>query len=113
MSDYRVPTTQQHIAKEGTGIVTYVTAAQTLKPYENVVEFTQLAASFAVTLPNVAEAAGRFFSLHVVDANSEAVTLQDQDESVDWSNLTIDADADGVLLYSDGRKWWIVTNDIA
>ena len=109
----RVARTDQDLAKEGLGITTYVTAADTLEPYENVVEITTVAASFALTLPNVALAAGKHFSIHLVSANSKAVTLQDQNESVDWTDKTLDADADGILLYSDGRKWWVVTNDIA
>lgn len=113
MSEFRPMRQAQEIAKGGGGLVTYVTAAQTLEPYENVVEITTVATSFALTLPNVALAAGKFFSIHLVDANSKAVTLQDQNESVDWADKTLDADADGICLYSDGRKWWVVTNDIA
>lgn len=109
----RVPQTEQHIAKEGASLVTYITAAATLELWQNVVEFTAPSASFAVTLPNVALAAGKFFSFHLVTAGGKAITLQDQNESVDWTDKTIDANADGILLFSDGRKWWVVTNDIA
>jgi len=99
-------------AGEGS-VSTYVTAATTLKPYQQAVIITTVAASFALTLPNVSEARGCFISVHLIDANANAVTLQDQDESLDWADKTLDADADGILLYSDGQKWWVVTNDIA
>ena len=87
--------------------------ATVLKTYETVVRATQLTASIAVTLPPVAKMAGKFVSCQVVDANSEALTLQDADDSQDWTDLTLDADNDGALLFSDGIKWWVVTNDIA
>jgi len=94
-------------------VSTYVTAATTLKPYQQAVIITTVAASFALTMPNVSEARGCFVSVHLVDANSNAVTLQDQDESLDWTDKTLNADADGILHYSDGQKWWVIDNDIA
>ena len=69
--------------------------------------------TFTVTLPPVGEAKGKFYSIILVDAGG-AVTVQDQDDSYGWANITaIDADEDGVLLFSDGMKWWLVVNDIA
>lgn len=90
-----------------------VTAATTLKTYETVVRASQLAASFAVTLAPVSKMRGKFVSVQVVNANSQAMTLQDANDSQDWTDLTLDANNDGVLLFSDGLKWWVVTNDIA
>jgi hypothetical protein len=85
----------------------------TLATYERVVRATQLTASISVTLPPVSAMEGKFVSCQVVNANSKVLTLQDADDSQDWTDLTLDADNDGVLLYSDGIKWWVVTNDIA
>ena len=93
-----------------------VTGATTLTPRSQRVEITTTAdqADFAVTLPNVAEAAGCLISVALVTlGDDETVTLQDQDESYDWNDLTLDAEDDGVLLFSDGHKWWIICNDIA
>ena len=64
-------------------------------------------------MSNVSQAEGKIFTIHLIDANSNAVTLQDQDESVDWSDRTLDADADGIALLASGGKWWVLTNDIA
>lgn len=70
--------------------------------------------NYSITLPPVAEAVGIKISIHAtLIANSKAVTVQDQDDSQDWSDLTIDVTADGVLLFSDGMKWWHLANDIA
>lgn len=87
--------------------------AVTLKPYEQVVRAAQLTASFAVTLAPVSTMRGKFVSVHVVNANSQALTLQDANDSQDWTDRTLDANNDGILLYSDGIKWWVVCNDIA
>jgi len=92
-----------------------VTGATTLTPRSQRVEITTTAdqADFAVTLPNVAEAAGCLISVALVTlGDDETVTLQDQDESYDWNDLSLATENDGVLLFSDGHKWWIICNDI-
>lgn len=93
-----------------------VVAAVTLNLYNRFVRCTANTATdnYSITLPPVAEAVGIIISIHATSiANSKAVTVQDQDDSQDWSDLTIDVTADGVLLFSDGLKWWQLTNDIA
>ena len=71
--------------------------------------------SYSITLPNVTEAAGKIFSFYcTLAANSKAVTLQDNDESIDWDgDYTIDTTADAILLYSDGMRWCVLENKIA
>jgi hypothetical protein len=93
-----------------------ISEATTLTPRSQRVEVVTVAdaADFAITLPNVSEAAGCLISIALVTlGDDEVVTVQDQDESYDWSDLTLDALNDGVLLYSDGHKWWVICNDIA
>ena len=69
--------------------------------------------TFTVTLPPVAEAAGKIYTITLIDA-AGAVTIQDQDDSNDWTSITdLDADNDGVVLFSDGLKWWVLLDDVA
>ena len=89
--------------------------SDTMEVFEQVVlvDTDTVDGTFTVTLPPVAEAAGKFYSITVIDA-AGAVTVQDQDDAIDWSNITtLDADLDGVLLFSDGLKWWTVTSDLS
>ncbi len=66
-------------------------------------------ADYAITLPPVAEAAGLTFSFTVVeDISSYPVTIQDQDESFDWTDIVLTANNEHVLLYSDGRTWQVI-----
>jgi len=93
-----------------------VTEAVTLTPRDQVVHVITEAnqADFSVTLAPVAECAGLFVSVALVTlGDNEVVTLQDQDDSYDWADLTLDALNDGVLLHCDGIKWWVICNDIA
>ncbi len=92
-----------------------LTSATTLTLNQRVVRATVNTTydSYTVTLPSVTEAAGLVFTIQVTVANSKALTLVDQDDSEDWSDLTFDTDADAAVLYSDGRKWWVILNDIA
>lgn len=92
-----------------------VTAARTLTVHERVVRCTANSGSgsYAITLPPVNEAQGLTFTIQATIADSEAVTVQDQDESEDWTDLTLDTDEDAAVLYSDGRKWWPIHTEIA
>lgn len=71
-------------------------------------------ADYAITLPPVAEAVECLISISLVTlGDDEVVTVQDQDDSYDWADLTLDTLNDGVLLYCDGIKFWVICNDIA
>lgn len=77
-----------------------------LKTYEQTVLCYATAGNLTITLPNVLEAAGRTFSIYCKDLTSPStVTVQDNDESVGWSDMSLTADLDHVLLYSDGLQW--------
>lgn len=67
---------------------------------------------FSITLPAVGDAAGRIYTIHF-STDSGDVTIKDQDESEDWSDLTMTAEDDGVVLYSDGRKWWVLHSELS
>ena len=98
----------------GSGVV-FITAATTLAVYQSHVNCTANTTypSYSITLPAVAEAEGCLFEFMATIANSQAVTVQDQDDSDDWADLTLDTDNDYAAIYSDGRKWTIVDNEIA
>lgn len=95
--------------------VKFVTAAASLEVYEQCVRATAnpTTGAYAITLPAVAQAAGKFFAIHTLDADqTNKVTVQDRDDSENWADLTLDAGANGCLLYSDGRRWWVVVSDL-
>ena len=80
--------------------------AYSLKLYEQTVIVVATAGSVTITLPNVLEAIGKFFSIYCTDLTGPAtVTVQDNNESLGWSDMSLTADADHVLLYSDGIQW--------
>jgi len=68
------------------------------------------------TLPPVAEAVGLTITVSVDRADTAALTLEDYGsvDSFDWGgDYTLDADEDRITLYSDGRTWVVVDNQIA
>jgi hypothetical protein len=60
-----------------------------------------------ITLPPVAEAKGRFYSIVVRDADAvNTVTIEDKDDSECWiGDIVLNGKCDRVLLYSDGLCW--------
>ncbi len=67
---------------------------------------TALGGVFAVTLPNVSEAAGMVFSVYAeVIADAASVTVQDNNEADGWADLVITVTGGYVVVYSDGKSW--------
>lgn len=97
-----------------TGRTRFLTEAASLLPTDNRVHCTSNTAnpSYTVALPPVADASGQTIAIRATIANAQAVTVSDAGDSDDWANLTLDTDGDGALLYSDGAKWWVVSNEI-
>lgn len=59
-----------------------------------------------VTLPDVAEAIGCTISIKLWSLQtSKTVTIAARGAPQNWSNLTLDAAKDSVLLFSDGSEW--------
>ena len=81
------------------------TAAATLAVYETRINANTTAGAMAITLPPVAMAAGNFYSI-ILGTDGGDLTIQDQDDSYNWDDLTCDDALDGYLLYSDGFNWW-------
>ena len=92
-----------------------LTAAATLVPGDSVVHVTANTATddWALTLPAVGEAAGMVVTIRATIANSKTVEVQDQDDSVGWTNIDLDTDADYVVLYCDGVYWHTITDGVA
>ena len=60
-----------------------------------------------ITLPPVACARGRFYSIIVRDADgTNTVTIADNDDSECWAaDIALDKPCERLLLYSDGLAW--------
>lgn len=63
-----------------------------------------------ITLPPVAEAKGRFYSIVCRDADAvNTVTIQDKDDSECWiGDIVFDSKCDRALFYSDGLCWIVM-----
>ena len=60
-----------------------------------------------ITLPPVADAQGRFYSIIVRNADAvNTVTVADKDDSECWpGDIVLDGKCDRLLMYSDGLAW--------
>lgn len=78
---------------------------------DNVLHVTGFSAAVAITLPPVAQAAGQIYAIKVLDdASVNNVTVQDQDESRNWTDQDIvNASGGKIVLLSDGEEWHILT----
>jgi hypothetical protein len=95
----------------GKGFAGTKTASYELKPYEHLVLVNSTSGAITITLPPVAEAAGKCYSI-ICTTFVSAVTIADNDDSYSWSDETssVSADGDGALYYSDGFTWWLLAN---
>jgi len=68
--------------------------------------------AFTVTLPPVADAKGRFYSIIARTASAaNAITIEDHnDDSECWGgDLTLNGKCDKALFYSDGLAWHVLS----
>ena len=89
-----------------------ITASATLEVYEQLAICDSTDGAMTLTLPPVGEAKGKFYSI-IFETDNGDLTVQDQDDSYDWSDLTADDAGECLLLYSDGFKWHICADDRA
>ena len=95
--------------------IVHLTAATTLRR-ANVFVFgtaNTTYTSWTLTLPPVAEAVGQFVYVYGTIANSQAITVQDNNDDAGLTDLTVDTDGDDVMLMSTGKSWIEVYNSIA
>ena len=66
-----------------------------------------LAGPITITLPPVAKARGRLYSIIARAASAvNTITIQDQNDSECWNgDIVLNGKCDGLLLYSDGLTW--------
>lgn len=88
-----------------------VAAAHVLKSYEQVVEVNN-GSAFAITLPRVAEAAGRIYTFYALSTFDVTFVVPDNEAPgyAAIEALTLSDAGDKVALYCDGRDWWVIHN---
>lgn len=67
---------------------------------------------WALTLPPVAEAKGRFYSIICRNADAvNAITVKDRDDSECWpGDVVLNGKCDKLLAYSDGLAWFVAAS---
>ena len=68
-----------------------------------------------ITLPSLAEAAGKFYYICApTGASGGDISVYEKETGSELSTYgDLDADDDHVLLFSDGRKWRVVLDGVA
>lgn len=74
--------------------------------------------SVILTLPSLAESAGKFYSVCIPDVHNPGVTgdcsVYEKETAAELATYgDLDADGDYFILYSDGRKWRVFVNGVA
>jgi hypothetical protein len=93
-------------------VVAVTDITRDLELWEENIYVNNTAATCTLTLPSVAEAAGLQFNIYITGATN-ALTIQDRDDSLDWTDLTLEDAGDFVSLKSNGRTWITVELDEA
>jgi len=63
---------------------------------------------YTITLPKVAEAAGKLYSFVQVDSGTNDVTITDATDDPAWTDVIIDAQYEKATIYSDGVCWHLL-----
>ncbi len=91
---------RQRLAQKG------VSGTTALAPYEQVVDCR--GATYTITLPDIAEAAGRIYTFHCSE-DVTAVTVTPNDAYQDtgqFTDVVLTALHDLLVIYCDGRFWY-------
>lgn len=84
-----------------------------LAPYEQVIEVNSALGTLGIYMPPVASAKGRFYSIIALTGATKTVTVYDSTlaPSHDWpGDISLNANLDRVLLFSDGKRWWVISD---
>jgi len=88
------------------------TTTYSMSVYERVVRIILVGTNaMAVTLPSVAEAKGMLYSIRITTDGGAAATIDDLGDDAALGQITLTDDEDGVILYSDGRNWWVMATN--
>lgn len=91
----------------------FISASTTLTPKDQVV-VASITGNIIVTLPPVAEAKGKFYSIILRARTAGTLTVADAGDSEGWTNTTDqDAVGDRRIWYSDGLVWWDMGSKVA
>ena len=81
--------------------------------YEQHIEVTNdTTDDYTFFLPSPAACAGLIFSISAILSTSGDVKLQDQDDSLDWTDLVLGDTLDFAVVMSNGHKWIVLASDI-
>jgi hypothetical protein len=90
------------------------TADYTMKPYESVVGVDTTGGAVTITLPYVAEANGKTYS--VIDVGNYAgtnnITVQDNNESRAWADKTVAKNSGSITVMGVYDKYEILASDL-
>ncbi len=114
-TDRKVPEPVFFLATYGVDSAGDAIAAHALTMRDRIVHVYESndTAAYAITLPPCAEAAGTFFSFTTVESLATYnVTVQDQNDSFDWVDILLTGNDESLVLYSDGRKWHIISGNV-
>ncbi len=64
-----------------------------------------------MTLPPVAEAAGMIFLFYLVTDGGQNVTITDDADDADFTDVTMDTENDAFVLVSDGIHWFAISGN--
>jgi hypothetical protein len=81
--------------------------ARDLELWEENIYVDTTAAAGTLTLPSVAEAAGLTFNIYSLGSTND-LTIQDRDDSLGWTDVTIEDAGDCLSIRSNGRQWVLV-----
>lgn len=89
-----------------------VTGAYSMQVYDHVVRI-DAGSSFTVKLPGVAEARGRVYSVNLASLGGAfAATLTDAGDDSAFADVVLNAVNEGVVLFSDGYRWWTLASTV-
>jgi hypothetical protein len=103
-----VPERRVLVTSDASGSYTYHLAV-----YEQDVSVVSSLGIASIYLPDVSESAGLFYAIEARTGNTQTVTVKEKSSgnSLDWpGDASLNAAYDRGLWFSDGAKWWLITD---
>jgi hypothetical protein len=85
-------------------VYTIVSYAMSVRDF--VVEVGLAAGNITITLPPVAEARGKIYTIALLDADTHDYTVTDKGDDPRWSDIVLGDDHDYLVLFSNGKRWF-------